>query len=175
MVNLIPNYEDPYDDAMDHVNFPIRTEKENSRLAPKPARKKTRWTKGKFVLCLLVSLLLLLAAILVPLGLLVLKPMMSKKTANPVGNTNAGGDSDSGNGTTVTSNPGSVANGNNFSYNKLTSPGTNDPSSVSIPPSVKGTVLDSTTWLDKTDFNLTYTNATVGGLSVMVNIHLEKD
>ena len=171
--NLVSNYEDPYNDSMDYTNFPLRAEKENPGLAPKSMPKKTGWTKGKITVCVLVSLLLLLAAALVPVGLLVLKPMMNKKSS-PSENTDAGNDSTPGNSTTVTSNPGTVTNGNNFPYNKLTSPGTHDPSPPVIPASAKGTVLDSTTWLDKTDFNLTYTNATVGGLSVMVNIHPEK-
>ncbi|KAL2800023.1 glycoside hydrolase superfamily [Aspergillus keveii] len=37
----------------------------------------------------------------------------------------------------------------------------------SIPESAQGTVLDPWTWYDTTDFNLTYTSETVGGLSVM--------
>ncbi|KAL4874081.1 glycoside hydrolase superfamily [Aspergillus spectabilis] len=37
----------------------------------------------------------------------------------------------------------------------------------SIPESVRGTVLDPWTWADTTDFNLTYTSETVGGLSIM--------
>lgn len=40
-------------------------------------------------------------------------------------------------------------------------------SSSKIPVSAQGSILDTSTWLDKTDFNLTYTNATVGGLSIM--------
>jgi len=175
-VNLILNYEDPYDDSMDHVNFPSGEEKENSEFVPKPMRKTTRWTKGKFILCLLVSLLLLLAAILVPLGLLVLKPTKSTQTTDPVGTTNGSSDSDPGNGTSAAGNkPGTTNNGTNFSDSQLTPPGTDNPSSPGIPPSADGTVLDSRKWLDKTDFNLTYTNATVGGLSVMVNTHPEQN
>ena len=47
-------------------------------------------------------------------------------------------------------------------------PNMSDPSSLGIPASALGTVLDSTKWLDWTDFNVTYTDTTVGGLSVMV-------
>lgn len=36
-----------------------------------------------------------------------------------------------------------------------------------IPTAAQGTVLDPFTWYDTTDFNVTYTDATVGGLSVM--------
>jgi hypothetical protein len=53
----------------------------------------------------------------------------------------------------------------------LTSPDTHDPSALGIPQSAVGTVLDSTKWLDWTDFNVTYTDATVGGLSLMVWFH----
>lgn len=37
----------------------------------------------------------------------------------------------------------------------------------SIPDSAKGTVLDPFSWYDTADFNVTYTNETVGGLPVM--------
>jgi glucan 1,3-beta-glucosidase len=37
----------------------------------------------------------------------------------------------------------------------------------SIPASAKGTILDVSTWLNTTDFNTTYTNETVGGLTIM--------
>ncbi|KAL2866457.1 putative exo-beta-1,3-glucanase [Aspergillus lucknowensis] len=37
----------------------------------------------------------------------------------------------------------------------------------SIPESARGTVLDPWTWYDTTDFNVTYTSETVGGLSIM--------
>jgi glucan 1,3-beta-glucosidase len=37
----------------------------------------------------------------------------------------------------------------------------------SIPPSARGGLLDPFTWFDTADFNVTYTDETVGGLSVM--------
>ncbi|KAL4736835.1 glycoside hydrolase superfamily [Aspergillus similis] len=37
----------------------------------------------------------------------------------------------------------------------------------SIPKSAQGTVLDPWTWYETTDFNVTYTDETVGGLSIM--------
>ncbi|PWY82680.1 exo-1,3-beta-glucanase D [Aspergillus eucalypticola CBS 122712] len=37
----------------------------------------------------------------------------------------------------------------------------------SIPAYARGTYLDPFTWYDTTDFNVTFTNATVGGLSIM--------
>jgi hypothetical protein len=57
------------------------------------------------------------------------------------------------------------------SNNGLTSPDTHGPSALGIPQSAVGTVLDSTKWLDWTDFNVTYTGATVGGLSLVVWFH----
>ena len=39
-------------------------------------------------------------------------------------------------------------------------------SESSIPTGAKGTYLDPFTWYDTTDFNVTYTNATVGGLPI---------
>ena len=44
---------------------------------------------------------------------------------------------------------------------------TNTCSEENIPASVKGTILDVSTWMDTSDFNCTYTAETVGGLSVM--------
>ncbi|KAI8959327.1 glycoside hydrolase family 5 protein [Daldinia sp. FL1419] len=43
----------------------------------------------------------------------------------------------------------------------------NDISPNSVPPAARGTYLDPFTWYDTTDFNLTYTNETVGDLPVM--------
>jgi glucan 1,3-beta-glucosidase len=56
-----------------------------------------------------------------------------------------------------------------------TSPSSNSPSNKNldgisqsdIPKEAQGTVLDPFTWYDTTDFNVTYTSATVGGLSIM--------
>ncbi|KAH0551360.1 hypothetical protein GP486_007425 [Trichoglossum hirsutum] len=45
--------------------------------------------------------------------------------------------------------------------------GLNSISKSDIPSSAKGSVLDPFTWYETTDFNVTYTDATVGGLSVM--------
>jgi glucan 1,3-beta-glucosidase len=81
--------------------------------------------------------LLLLAIVLIPIGLLVIKPKSSSQASSSA------------------SNPSNV-------------PNMSDPSSLGIPASAIGTVLDSTKWLDWTDFNVTYTGTTVGGLSVMV-------
>ncbi|KAK8130847.1 beta-glucosidase 6 [Apiospora sp. TS-2023a] len=43
----------------------------------------------------------------------------------------------------------------------------NDVPKDSIPPAARGTYLDPFTWADTSDFNLTYTNETVGGLPIM--------
>lgn len=40
-------------------------------------------------------------------------------------------------------------------------------SSGSIPPSAKGSILDPFTWYDTTDFNVSYTDQTIGGLPIM--------
>ncbi|KKK18986.1 hypothetical protein ARAM_001486 [Aspergillus rambellii] len=62
---------------------------------------------------------------------------------------------------------------NNHSGSDSTSSSDNSNSNLdglshdSIPESARGTVLDPWTWYDTTDFNVTYTNATVGGLSIM--------
>ena len=101
---------------------------------------------AKILVIVILSLLLLLAAILIPVGILVIKPKSSEpKSSNATGNS-----------------------GSYPSDGGLTPPDTQDPSALGIPPSAVGTVLDSTKWLDWTDFNVTYTNATVGGLSLMV-------
>ncbi|KAF2267330.1 glycoside hydrolase [Lojkania enalia] len=42
-----------------------------------------------------------------------------------------------------------------------------DISEDDIPPSAKGTILDPFSWYDTLDFNVTYTDATVGGLPIM--------
>ncbi|OTB13335.1 glycoside hydrolase family 5 protein [Daldinia sp. EC12] len=42
-----------------------------------------------------------------------------------------------------------------------------DISQNSVPPAARGTYLDPFTWYDTTDFNLTYTNETVGDLPIM--------
>ena len=104
---------------------------------------KRKWTGKRLCLCVFVPLILLiLVIVLVPVGLLVIKPKNNGHTqSNATNSSNTGG---------------------------LTTPDNRDPSSLGIPQSALGTVLDSTKWLDWTDFNITYTDATVGGLSLMV-------
>jgi hypothetical protein len=97
-----------------------------------------RFGRKTIFLFALVTAVLVLLAILVPVGVLVIKPKDSKSDKSSNSNSGASG------------------------------PGGATPASLGIPASAIGTVLDSTKWLDWTDFNVTYTNATVGGLSIMV-------
>jgi hypothetical protein len=100
--------------------------------------------KRRAIVCIIIAIVLvILVAVLVPVGLLVIKPKSSNNSSAPAS-------------TSSSSTPG------------LTKPDGRSPSSLGIPDSAIGTVLDSTKWLDWTDFNVTYTNATVGGLSLMV-------
>uniref|UniRef100_A0A060T6J2 glucan 1,3-beta-glucosidase n=1 Tax=Blastobotrys adeninivorans TaxID=409370 RepID=A0A060T6J2_BLAAD len=86
----------------------------------------------------IVLIIVILAAVLIPVGIVVI---------GHKGNSSSSGSSGSS-GTT---------DGN----------GDSNSDDSSIPDSAKGTVLDPSTWLDKTDFNTTFTNATVGGLPIM--------
>lgn len=95
-------------------------------------------------LWLAVGSLVLLLAILIPVGIVI-----SRKKGGNAGK-GAGGSS------------GGVTSGDNPSNSNLGSISETD-----IPTSAKGSVLDPFTWYDTTDFNITYTSETVGGLSVM--------
>ena len=62
----------------------------------------------------------------------------------------------------------SKGNSTNSTSNGATSnAGLNGMSENDIPAAARGTIMDPFTWVDTTDFNVTYTNETVGGLSVM--------
>ncbi|EEB06832.1 glucan 1,3-beta-glucosidase Exg2 [Schizosaccharomyces japonicus yFS275] len=50
---------------------------------------------------------------------------------------------------------------------EVSSPKANFSEPVDIPDYVRGTYLDASTWLTTDDFNTTFTNETVGGLSIM--------
>jgi len=132
----------PFIDPSERIPTPI-AEKNMPIWSTDPAKEAPKRSLGRktLFLCALVILLIVLIAVLVPVGLLVIKP---KHAASGSG---------------VNTDP---------SQDGLTSPDGRDPSSLGIPPAARGTVLDSTKWLDWTDFNVTYTNDTVGGLSVMV-------
>ena len=82
----------------------------------------------------------MLIGVLVPVGVLVIGKNQSSASTAPAA------------GSTTTPPPNTNLNG---------------VSQSAIPTSAKGTILDPFTWYDTTDFNITYTNATVGGLPVM--------
>lgn len=87
-------------------------------------------------------LLLVLAAIAVPVAVVMTRKRSNKHTTS----TNTDSDSDD--------NAPANLNLKGISHD-------------SIPSSAKGTILDPFTWYDTTDFNVTYTNETVGGLPLM--------
>lgn len=97
--------------------------------------------KARWKLWLAIGSVVLLLAILIPVGI-----VLSKKK----GKDNGGG---SGGGNTDSSDP---------SNNNLNGISEND-----IPTSAKGSILDPFTWYDTTDFNVTYTDEMVGGLPIM--------
>lgn len=58
----------------------------------------------------------------------------------------------------------------NYMYDKLDALSLADQitfENVSLPENLKGTIYDTSTWLDTTGFNTTFTNVTVGGLPIM--------
>jgi hypothetical protein len=126
---------------------PEKPLQQDSEIGP-PAHR--RISRKKITVCAIIFLIVILVVVLVPVGVLVIKPKSN------------GGTSSTGSSSGPSTQPGILTG------NGLTEPSTSDPSVLGIPPSAVGTVLDSTKWLDWTDFNVTYTNATVGGLSVMV-------
>lgn len=93
-----------------------------------------------------IGILVLLLAILIPVGIVV-----SKKKG---GNSEDGGGGGRG---------GAEANDGEDPANENLS----TISEKDIPTSAKGSVLDPFVWYDTTDFNVTYTAETVGGLSIM--------
>lgn len=102
-------------------------------------RKRKR--KRNILIC--VAVLIILLGIIIPVAVVVSK----KKGGNSGGDA---GDTSSSTGATKPSNS-----------------NLNGVSKDSIPQSAQGTVLDPFTWYDTDDFNVTYTDATVGGLSIM--------
>lgn len=91
-------------------------------------------------LWLIIGSVVLLLAILIPVGI-----VLSRKKGGGAGGSDGG-----------------AKQGGDPSNTNLGSISEND-----IPTSAKGSVLDPFTWYDTTDFNITYTTETVGGLSVM--------
>ena len=140
--SVISSYGNPFIDPNernDVLSMPEKHQPARPLETSETPTKCKRLTR-KIVIVMTSSLLLLLAAILIPVGILVIKPE-SKMMGNSGSHPSDG----------------------------LIPPGTQDPSALGIPQSAVGTILDSTKWLDWTDFNVTYTNATVGGLSLMVS------
>jgi len=103
-------------------------------------------SKKKFWWFLIILVVLL--AIFIPVGVVV-GNNSSKKSNN-----------DSSSSSSSSSSGGSSTSGSGASPS-------NKCDSGSVPPSAKGTYTDISTWLDTADFNCTYTEETVGGLSVM--------
>lgn len=94
-----------------------------------------------------IGILVLLLAILIPVGV-----VLSKKK-----NEGAGSGSGRGGAEPTTDDDGDAPSNENLrTINKS-----------DIPTSAKGSVLDPFTWYDTTDFNVTYTPETIGGLSLM--------
>ena len=92
---------------------------------------------------LIIGIIVLLLIILIPVGVLV------------IGKQSGGG----GGGSTTGSGPASASKPPNTNLNGISQ---ND-----IPTASKGSYLDPFTWYDTEDFNVTYTNQTVGGLPIM--------
>lgn len=126
---------------------PIILEKQpavDHEIPPNPPPRRSLLTRKP--LCIITGIvLLILIAVLIPVGLLVIKPKNNSADSTASSSSTAG----------------------------LTKPDGRPPSALGIPDSAIGTVLDSTKWLDWTDFNVTYTNDTVGGLSIMVRASLD--
>ncbi|KAK9459728.1 glycoside hydrolase [Lipomyces oligophaga] len=137
-----------YEDIpFDNLEKPIAVEHPSIR----PWYKKKRYV----FLILLALVLVIAAAVLIPVGLLVIKPNSnsSKSSSQSTGSGSSSGSSGSG------SSSGSSSNSSSSSG----SSGDSD----STPSWAKNTVLDISTWYTTTDFNTTFTNDTVGELSIM--------
>jgi glucan 1,3-beta-glucosidase len=105
------------------------------------ARKKKKWKK----ILIGVGVVILILAITIPVGVV----LSGKKSFNDGGSAN---------------------NGSGTSSSTSTGPSNSNLASISeddIPASAKGTELDPFSWYDTDDFNVTYTDETVGGLSIM--------
>lgn len=111
----------------------------SSTKVDRPFYKRKRWWLGMAIL------LLILAAIAVPVAVVMTrKHTNNKHTTSADSNTNSDSDDNA------------PANLNLKGISR-----------DSIPSSAQGTVLDPFTWYDTTDFNVTYTNHTVGGLPLI--------
>jgi hypothetical protein len=133
----------------------------------KLTRGKKRSSMKKWIFWIILLGLVVAAAVVVPLYFFVIRPKTSDKSVQ--NNTNS--DSDTNGSTTQgsdNSTPTATGTSTAASSTPSVTPNRDDPSSLGIPSSAEGTVLDSTKWMDWTDFNVSYTDATVGGLSLMV-------
>ncbi|CAG8420173.1 unnamed protein product [Penicillium salamii] len=110
----------------------------DSRGGPPAWKFWSNWSKRKRILLGSLLLLVLVLAIVIPVAIVV-----SKKN-------------DSDTGSPRSSSSGDPSNSNLDSVSR-----------DSIPSYAKGTVLDPFTWYETNGFNVTFTNATVGGLSLM--------
>jgi glucan 1,3-beta-glucosidase len=116
---------------------------DSSDFDPEKERKKKKWKK----ILIGVGAVILILAIAIPVGVVV-----SKKNSSS---------DDSGSGATSSSTSSTSSSGKPSNSN-LDSISEDD-----IPANAKGTELDPFSWYDTYDFNVTYTDETVGGLSVM--------
>ena len=162
-VDLIGAYNNNV--RVSHPNFPFRNDKDDPAAQSKTHTTSRRCSTKVLVTCLLLVFFLAAAGAMIPVGFLVLKPMLERNATSKPAPTNS--DSVSNTDGTQSGDHNGTSNSTVPSPSNTTS--TPDPE---IPPSAVGTVLDSTKWLDWTDFNLTYTNATVGGLAIMVGLYL---
>jgi hypothetical protein len=135
-----------------------RSRRPSKLMASTPGRKWKRKTLLLVLICVFLT-----ASTLIPIYFLIIKPKANSERSGNVSAANSNENKDNTGNTTT-----NATSGPTVSDRPSESPNRNDPSSLGIPRSAVGTVLDSTKWLDWTDFNLTYTNATVGGLSIMV-------
>lgn len=162
-VDLIGSYNN--NARVSRPDFPFKNGKDDPAGQSKKDSTSRRCSTKVLVTCLLLAFLLAAAGAMIPVGFLVLKPMLDHNATGKASTT----DSDSASNTDGTQSGDHDGTSNSTIPSLSNTTSTPDPE---IPPSAIGTVLDSTKWLDWTDFNLTYTNATVGGLSIMVGWHL---
>ncbi|KAL1584151.1 hypothetical protein WHR41_07228 [Cladosporium halotolerans] len=111
---------------------------DSSEYDPEKARKKKKWKK----ILIGVGIVILILAIAIPVGVVV-----SGKNSSS---------SDDNSGSSPSSDSNAPANSN-----------LDGVSEDEIPASAKGTELDPFSWYDTYDFNVTYTDETVGGLPIM--------
>lgn len=153
--SILSAYEDPFTVPADRSPYPSVAETRFSAATGTNSKRKSSKRMMLWIICLL-SMAVIIAAAIFPIYFFIIKPRISR--TDSIGSNNGSGN--------TTSNTPDV--NNSTVDTPHSAPNRSDPSSLGIPPSAVGTVLDSTKWLDWTDFNLTYTNATVGGLSLMV-------